>query len=208
MRAARAASTRYPRLPTCWTTARPRFSVPSCRSTSPPRSRWGRRTSPTRPGSTCRRQPCATTWRRSSRRATWCSRTRRPVECRPIAGTGSSSITSPSPGRVDATTTREVGEFFEAAHGRLEEMLHHTSDLLTRLTHNAAVVLGPKAEAAAIRSVQLVRLSAERRDRGVRVQQRRRRERGDRDSTTTRPTRPLAAAGAHLAASLIGGTLA
>ena len=39
-------------------------------------------------------------------------------------------------------------------------MLHHTSDLLTRLTNNAAVVLGPKADAATIRSVQLVRLTA------------------------------------------------
>jgi heat-inducible transcriptional repressor len=65
-----------------------------------------------------------------------------------------------SPGRVDATTTRQVGEFFEAAHGRLEELLHQTSDLLTRLTHNAAVVLGPKAEAAVIRSAQIVRLSS------------------------------------------------
>jgi heat-inducible transcriptional repressor len=63
------------------------------------------------------------------------------------------------PGRVDATTSRRVGEFFAAAHGRLEEMLHQTSDLLTGLTKNAAVVLGPKAEAAVIRSVQIVRLS-------------------------------------------------
>ena len=64
-----------------------------------------------------------------------------------------------SPSRVDGSTTRQVGEFFEAAHGRLEEMLHQTSDLLTKLTNNAAVVLGPKAEAAAIRSAQIVRLS-------------------------------------------------
>ena len=63
------------------------------------------------------------------------------------------------PGRADATTTREVGEFFAAAHGRLEEMLHQTSDLLTRLTHNAAVVLGPKADEAVIRNAQIVRLS-------------------------------------------------
>jgi heat-inducible transcriptional repressor len=63
------------------------------------------------------------------------------------------------PNRVDAVTTRQVGEFFSAAHGRLEEMLHQTSDLLTRLTRNAAVVLGPKAEAATIRSAQIVRLS-------------------------------------------------
>jgi heat-inducible transcriptional repressor len=64
------------------------------------------------------------------------------------------------PGQLDATTTDQVGAFFSAAHGRLEEMLHQTSDLLTKLTHNAAVVLGPKAEAAVIRSAQIVRLSA------------------------------------------------
>jgi heat-inducible transcriptional repressor len=64
------------------------------------------------------------------------------------------------PGRVDATTTREVGAFFAAAHGRLEEMLHQTSDLLTKLTNNAAVVLGPKADVTEIRGVQLVRLSS------------------------------------------------
>ena len=65
-----------------------------------------------------------------------------------------------APGRVDGATTRQVADFFEAAHGRLEEMLHQTSDLLTKLTNNAAVVLGPKAEAAVIRSVQVVRLSS------------------------------------------------
>ncbi len=65
-----------------------------------------------------------------------------------------------APGRADAATTRQVGDFFEAAHGRLEEMLHQTSDLLTKLTHNAAVVLGPKADAAVIRSAQIVRLSS------------------------------------------------
>jgi heat-inducible transcriptional repressor len=65
-----------------------------------------------------------------------------------------------TPGTVDAATTRQVGDFFEAAHGRLEEMLHQTSDLLTKLTHNAAVVLGPKAEASTIRGAQIVRLSA------------------------------------------------
>ena len=64
-----------------------------------------------------------------------------------------------APRRIDAATSRQVGDFFEAAHGRLEEMLHQTSDLLTKLTRNAAVVLGPKAEAATIRSAQIVRLS-------------------------------------------------
>ncbi len=61
---------------------------------------------------------------------------------------------------VDSAVTRQVGDFFAAAHGRLEEMLHQTSDLLTRLTNNAAVVVGPKAEASTIRGAQIVRLSA------------------------------------------------
>lgn len=64
------------------------------------------------------------------------------------------------PGRADAVTTRQVGDFFAAAHGRLEELLHRTSDLLTELTHNAAVVLGPKANETPIRSAQMVRLSS------------------------------------------------
>ncbi|MAT05073.1 MAG: heat-inducible transcription repressor HrcA [Acidimicrobiaceae bacterium] len=64
------------------------------------------------------------------------------------------------PGQADALTTRQVGEFFQAAHGRLEEMLHHTSDLLTQLTRNAAVVVGPKVAEVPIRSAQIVRLSS------------------------------------------------
>lgn len=64
-----------------------------------------------------------------------------------------------SPRPVDAATSRQIGDFFAAAHGRLEEMLHQTSDLLTTLTRSAAVVLGPRADAASIRNIQLVRLS-------------------------------------------------
>lgn len=64
------------------------------------------------------------------------------------------------PRQVDEVTTRQVGDFFTAAHGRLEEMLHQTSDLLTSLTRSAAVVLGPSADAVPIRSVQLVRLAS------------------------------------------------
>lgn len=64
-----------------------------------------------------------------------------------------------APGRLDRATTQQVGNFFSAAHGRLEEMLHQTSNLLAELTNNAAVVVGPKAEAIAIRSVQIVSLS-------------------------------------------------
>jgi heat-inducible transcriptional repressor len=65
-----------------------------------------------------------------------------------------------SPRTLDIARTQQIGDFFAAAHGRLEEMLHQTSDLLTRLTHNAAVVVGPKVEAASIRSAQIVRLSS------------------------------------------------
>ncbi len=65
-----------------------------------------------------------------------------------------------TPGRLDRATTEHVGNFFSTAHGRLEEMLHQTSHLLAELTNNAAVVVGPKAEAIAIRNVQIVSLSA------------------------------------------------
>ena len=63
------------------------------------------------------------------------------------------------PGRLDETRSAEVGDFFSAAHGRLEELLHQTSDLLTRLTNSASMVLGPTAAAAVVRSVQIVGLS-------------------------------------------------
>ena len=64
-----------------------------------------------------------------------------------------------SPGQLDQMTQRQVGEFFSAAHGRLEELLHQTTDLLAELNHSAAVVVGPKAQAVAVRRVQLVGLS-------------------------------------------------
>ncbi len=63
-------------------------------------------------------------------------------------------------GRLDSVSAARVGEFFDHAHGRLEETLQHTSMLLAELTNHAAVVLGPKHEVAVVRSVQLVGLSA------------------------------------------------
>lgn len=63
------------------------------------------------------------------------------------------------PGRLDEPVQKQVGEFFSAAHGRIEEMLHQTSNLLAELTHSAAVVVGPRAEAVAVRRVTLVGLS-------------------------------------------------
>jgi heat-inducible transcriptional repressor len=65
-----------------------------------------------------------------------------------------------APGLLDQHTRATVGQFFSTAHGRLEELLHRTTDLLARLTNYAAVVVGPKAEAIAVRSVQLVGLSS------------------------------------------------
>ncbi len=64
-----------------------------------------------------------------------------------------------TPGHLDTATTKQVGEFFSAAHGRLEEMLHQTSNLLASLTNNAGVVVGPRAEAVPVRRVQIVALS-------------------------------------------------
>ena len=65
-----------------------------------------------------------------------------------------------APGGLDQRTTARVGEFFSTAHGRLEEMLHRTTELLARLTNYAGVVVGPTAQVQLVRSVQLVRLSS------------------------------------------------
>ena len=37
--------------------------------------------------------------------------------------------------------------FFDTAHGRLEELLHQTTDLLAQVTQHAAVVVGPTRRA-------------------------------------------------------------
>jgi heat-inducible transcriptional repressor len=63
-------------------------------------------------------------------------------------------------GKLDDVATLQVGEFFSRAHGRLEELLARTTDLLAHLTHYAAVIVGPNAQAAVVRSVQVVGLSA------------------------------------------------
>lgn len=53
-----------------------------------------------------------------------------------------------------------VGEFFSKTAGGLEHLLENTSRLLSELTDLAAVVVGPTAELATVRSLQLVGLSA------------------------------------------------
>ena len=68
--------------------------------------------------------------------------------------------TMTEPGQLDEGSQQRVGDFFDATHGRLEEMLHQTSNLLAQLTHHAALVVGPPGDRANVRSVQVVALSA------------------------------------------------
>ncbi|MEY4173621.1 MAG: heat-inducible transcription repressor HrcA [Actinomycetota bacterium] len=63
------------------------------------------------------------------------------------------------PGRLDAVAQQRVGQFFDSAHGRLEELLHQTTNLLAQVTHHAALVVGPRVEKAVVRTVQVVSLS-------------------------------------------------
>ncbi|NBY56835.1 MAG: heat-inducible transcription repressor HrcA [Actinobacteria bacterium] len=62
-------------------------------------------------------------------------------------------------GRFDAIQRQQLGNFFDSAHFRLEETLHRTSLLLAQLTNYTAVVMGPAADEAQVRSVQLVALN-------------------------------------------------
>ena len=65
-----------------------------------------------------------------------------------------------TPGPLDSAQTTQIGDFFTAAHGRLEEMLHQTSDLLANLTNSTSLVVGPTPAEVEVRSVQLVPLSS------------------------------------------------
>ena len=66
------------------------------------------------------------------------------------------ALTEPS---LDRTASQQVRDFFDHAHGEIEQMLADTTRLLTGLTDYAAVVVGPPHEAATVRSVQLVPLA-------------------------------------------------
>ncbi len=109
------------------------------------------------------------------------------------------------PGRLDRATHKQVGDFFAAAHGRLEELLHETSNLLASMTNSAGVVVGPRAEAVPVRRVQLVGLSASTATVIVVFAN------GNVEHTTIEITDDdelaLSAAGAHLSAALDGRPL-
>ena len=110
------------------------------------------------------------------------------------------------PGPLDPAKRQQVRDFFRAAHGELERMLADTSRLLANLTDYAAVVVGPPHEAATIRSVQVVGLAP----RVVLVVavlsngvvEKRLLELDDEVGEER-----VGAAGAHLAASVVGRTL-
>jgi len=57
-----------------------------------------------------------------------------------------------------ASDRRTVNDFFASTHRAVEDLLHETSQLLAKVTDHAAVVVGPPADAATVRTVQLVLL--------------------------------------------------
>src|SRR4029453_6330083 len=61
-------------------------------------------------------------------------------------------------GALRVAHRRAVAEFFETAHRALEDLLHETTQLLSRVTDHTAMVVGPQPEVAEVRGVQLVTL--------------------------------------------------
>jgi len=61
-------------------------------------------------------------------------------------------------GSLDPGGRQQVRQFFDHAHGEIEQMLERTSGLLADLTDCTAMVVGPSHESASVRSVQLVGL--------------------------------------------------
>lgn len=111
------------------------------------------------------------------------------------------------PGRLDDVKVTQVRQFFDGAHGRLEELLARTSHLVAGLTNYASVVLGPKVERAEVRSVQIVGLSA-RQALAVVVMSNGSVESEHLELDAEVPETRLTAAGLHLQKVLVGRSLA
>jgi len=111
------------------------------------------------------------------------------------------------PGRLDDVKVTQVRQFFDGAHGRLEELLARTSHLVAGLTNYASVVLGPKVERAEVRSVQIVGLSA-RQALAVVVMSNGSVESEHLELDADVPETRLTAAGLHLQKHLVGRILA
>lgn len=110
------------------------------------------------------------------------------------------------PGRLDDAARDQVGRFFDSAHGRLEELLHRTSNLLAHMTHQTALVVGPRGESASVRSVQVVGLGG-RHATVVAVMSNGVVESETIEFAVEASELRLAAATAHLAQHLVGSTL-
>ena len=61
-------------------------------------------------------------------------------------------------GLLPAGQRRTVSDFFASAHQALEDLLTETSQLLSRVSRHAALVMGPEPDTARVRSVQVVGL--------------------------------------------------
>lgn len=107
------------------------------------------------------------------------------------------------PQGLAAGQAEQVKAFFNRAHGELEQMLHDTSRLLANLTDCAAVVVGPPHDVALVRSVQLVDLN-DRLVLVVAVLSNGVVEKHTIEFPDAVPASVLAAASAHLAASIVG----
>jgi heat-inducible transcriptional repressor len=110
------------------------------------------------------------------------------------------------PGPLDPARRQLVRDFFRKAHGELEQLLHDTSRLLATLTDYAAVVVGPAHEATTVRSVQVVGLGS-RVALVVVVLSNGVVEKRSVDLVADVGDDRLAAAGAHVAAALVGSTV-
>jgi heat-inducible transcriptional repressor len=61
-------------------------------------------------------------------------------------------------GRLTPELRREVADFFTSASRAIDDLLHDTSLLLARITHHAALIVGPQPEVVRISDAHLSRL--------------------------------------------------
>lgn len=62
-------------------------------------------------------------------------------------------------GNLAGEQLSQVGDFFQAAHGRLEDLLRHTTTLLANITKHTAVVVGPEVENTTVRAIHISRVT-------------------------------------------------
>lgn len=101
---------------------------------------------------------------------------------------------------------QRIKDFFDDTHGEIEEMLSHTSKLLSQMTGVASVVVAPDRLQATVRSVQLVQLG-ERTVLAVMVLSDGQVEKGTIEVSDLLAETDLAVANGHLSASMVGRTV-